>query len=81
MPHLTISARVKYCNTTAIAVLLFAFFVELLQYLQLIEILGLQNSKLAKIIMGSAFNWMDMMMYTAGIGMVLIVELFFRKCK
>ena len=66
---------------TAIAVLLFAYFVELLQYLQLIEILGLQHSKLAKIIMGSAFNWLDMLMYTVGIGIVLIVEFFFRKRK
>lgn len=66
---------------TAIAVLLFAYFVELLQYLQLIEILGLQHSKLAKIIMGSAFNWLDMLMYTLGIAIVLIIELFFRKRK
>lgn len=66
---------------TAIAVLLFAYFIELLQYLQLIEILGLQHSKLAKIIMGSAFKWLDMLMYTLGIGIVLIVEFFFRKRK
>jgi len=59
---------------TAIAVLLFAFLVEFLQYLQLIEILGLEHSKLAKIIMGSSFNWMDIVMYTCGIMIVLFIE-------
>lgn len=64
---------------TAITVLLFAFLVEFLQYLHLLEFLGLEQSQFAKIVMGSAFNWMDMLMYVVGIGIVLIAELFLIK--
>ncbi len=59
---------------TAISVLFFSFFVEVLQYLKIVEILGLQNSKTATIIIGHAFSWIDILCYIAGIGIVLIVE-------
>ncbi|SRR5258706_15236419 len=59
---------------TALSVLLFAYIVETSQYLKLINYLGLQNSRLAKIILGSSFEWIDMMAYTLGIIIVLCVE-------
>jgi uncharacterized membrane protein len=52
---------------TAIGVLLFSYAVETAQYFNVVGILGLQNSKLAKIIIGSAFEWADLLMYTGGI--------------
>jgi hypothetical protein len=68
----------SFCNTpvvaTAIAVLIFSFTVEILQYFKVVEILGLQNSKIATIIIGSSFSWMDMLMYAIGIVLVLWAE-------
>jgi hypothetical protein len=64
---------------TALAVLLFAYIIEILQYLRIVELLGLGHSRFANIIIGNAFAWMDMLMYTAGIALVLLVEYRFRK--
>jgi hypothetical protein len=58
---------------TAIAVLLFACIIETLQYFNLVQKLGLQHSKAARIIIGSAFEWKDMLAYVAGIGLVLLI--------
>ena len=63
--------------TTAIAVLIFSFTVETAQYFNIINLLGLQHSKLAKIIIGSSFSWMDLITYTIGIVIVLAVEKIF----
>ena len=60
----------------ALSVLLFAYMVEMLQYFKLINYLGLQNSKVANIILGNSFEWIDMMAYTVGIAIVLCVERF-----
>jgi glucose-6-phosphate-specific signal transduction histidine kinase len=60
---------------TAIGVLLFSYGVEILQYFKVVELLDLQGSKLARIIIGTSFEWMDMVAYTAGIGLVLVIEI------
>jgi|SRR3982751_1046799 hypothetical protein len=59
---------------TAIAVLIFSFTVETLQYFKIVEVLGLQHSKLARIIIGSSFEWTDIAAYIAGILLVLLAE-------
>ena len=59
---------------TAIAVLLFAYLVEFLQYLNLVRLLGLQNSALANLILGNLFEWIDLLAYTLGIAFVLLIE-------
>lgn len=63
----------------AVAVLLFAYAVELSQYFGLINYLGLQNSRLAMVIMGKSFQWYDMLAYTLGIIVVILVEKGIRK--
>lgn len=65
---------------TAIFVLLFAFGVETLQYFNVVEKLNLQNSKIARTVIGTSFEWMDLLAYLIGISIVLIVEKF-RKSK
>lgn len=57
---------------TAIAVLFFAYFIELLQYLQIIKWLGLEHNALARTIIGTSFEWIDMMAYTIGTAIVII---------
>ncbi len=58
----------------AIGVLLFAFAVETLQYLNIVERLGLKDSKLANVVIGNSFAWEDMLCYVAGIAVVLAAE-------
>jgi len=58
----------------AILVLLFSYLIEFLQYLNLIEFLGLQESRLANIVMGNYFEWIDLIAYTVGIAIVLLIE-------
>lgn len=58
----------------AMWVLAFAFTIETFQYFNFIEILGLENSKLARTVIGTSFAWMDLLMYVVGIAFVLWVE-------
>ncbi|HZV68555.1 MAG TPA: DUF2809 domain-containing protein [Saprospiraceae bacterium] len=58
----------------AIFVLLFSFLVEFLQFLHIVEKPGLQQSTIARIVIGTSFSWIDVLMYTIGIGIVLMVE-------
>ena len=59
---------------TAMAVLLFSYLIEILQYLNFVERLGLGNSQIARTLMGTSFAWMDILAYTTGILAVLWFE-------
>jgi hypothetical protein len=56
------------------SVLVFAFLVEISQYFHLVEILRLQHFKLALVVMGNSFQWIDFIAYTLGIGIVFGLE-------
>jgi len=58
----------------AIGVLLFAYAVEITQYYHLINLLGLEHSTVARLILGTSFSWTDMLMYTLGMILVIVVE-------
>ena len=55
-------------------VLLFAYTVEVSQYFHLVHLLGLQHSKVARILLGTTFSFIDMGMYTLGMLLVIVVE-------
>lgn len=59
---------------TAIGVLLFSFLIEILQWFQLVDKLGLGHIKWARIVIGTAFSWEDILAYTLGILTVILVE-------
>jgi hypothetical protein len=61
-------------EVAAIATLLFAFLVEFLQYLQIVDELGLQHNKLARTVIGTSFAWEDIWMYLIGFGIVILAE-------
>ena len=63
----------------AIFVLLFAFTIELLQYLKIVEKLGLQKSEFARVVIGTLFEWIDLVAYVVGIVVVVAVEKFWLK--
>jgi len=58
----------------SIGVLVFAYTLEVFQYYNLVQLLGLDHSELARVIIGSHFEWIDMIAYTLGIASVLIIE-------
>lgn len=60
--------------TAAIITLIFAYTIETLQYFRIVELLGLQKSTLARVVIGTHFSWIDMIAYTAGILLVLLIE-------
>src|SRR5215218_4586143 len=62
------------CTKAALGVLLFSYVIEISQYFHLIRHLGLQHSRLAHLILGSGFEWIDLIAYTLGIALVLWVE-------
>lgn len=51
----------------AISVLIIAFTVEFLQLTNYLELFNLQNNHLAKVILGSTFEFSDLVAYTLGI--------------
>lgn len=58
----------------AIAVLLFAYLVEVLQYFRIVDWLGLSGNLVAKTVIGYGFEWLDMLAYTLGVLTILLVE-------
>jgi hypothetical protein len=64
---------------TAIAVFGFACFVEGLQYLQIVDRLGLRKYPLLAIIIGTSFAWEDILAYGAGCALVIWWETKFHK--
>jgi Protein of unknown function (DUF2809) len=61
-------------NITAFCVLLFAYLVEISQYFHLVSLLGLEHSKIAKTMMGTSFSFVDLLIYTFGILLVIVAE-------
>lgn len=58
----------------AIAVLVFAYAIEFIQLTNFLEILHLEDNKLANLIFGNTFGVGDLVAYTLGILTVLIIE-------
>jgi hypothetical protein len=63
---------------TAIGVLLFSFIIETLQYLDIVTKLGLEKSTLARTVIGTSFEWIDLIAYTLGIITVIVCEYWIR---
>jgi uncharacterized membrane protein YvlD (DUF360 family) len=59
-----------------IGVLIFSFFIEYLQYLNFVNTIGLQNSRLANTVLGNSFAWEDVLCYCAGALLVMFGETF-----
>lgn len=68
--------RIISIKTAAIATLSLAFFIEFLQYLNTVDRLGLQQNRLVRTVIGTSFSLEDLLMYVAGIMVVLVFEKF-----
>lgn len=57
-------------------VLVIAYCVEFAQYFNVVALLGMQDVKVAKIILGSTFDVMDLVAYTVGWLMIVAVTMY-----
>jgi hypothetical protein len=57
-----------------IAVLLFSYCIETLQYFHFADKLGLKPGTIFYILLGNYFTWTDIISYTLGIATVLLIE-------
>ncbi|MEE3719565.1 DUF2809 domain-containing protein [Tumidithrix elongata RA019] len=64
-------------TVAALSVFGFACTIEGLQYLNLVDRLGLRQYKLLAIVIGTTFDWMDILAYAIGTAIVLMCELFY----
>lgn len=58
----------------AVYTLLFAYLIELIQYLNLLDNLGLRGDRIATILLGGSFDWIDLINYTLGIVIIITFE-------
>ena len=59
--------------------LIIALVIEIAQALDLLGALGLRDNQLARIVLGGAFDWMDLIAYAVGGIVVVLVELAARR--
>ena len=65
----------------ALGTLIFSYFVEIAQYFQIVKWLGLGDSQMANVVIGNSFAWEDILAYTLGIAVVVLIEKYFFKNK
>lgn len=57
-------------------VLIIAYFVEFLQWIDILSRLGIKKNMMTHIVLGSSFDWNDMLAYTIGVGFVFVLDKF-----
>lgn len=65
-------------STLAILTLIFAFLVELAQYFQVVDLIGLAGNRVAEIVIGTTFSWGDMLAYIVGVGLAYAIDTKFK---
>ena len=58
----------------AIFVLMLSFMIEYLQYINVVQKLGLEGSVIASTVLGTSFAWNDIVAYVAGFVIVVVTE-------
>jgi Protein of unknown function (DUF2809) len=56
------------------SIFIFSCTVEILQYFNLVDRLGLRSNKLLSTILGTTFDWKDLLAYAIGSGVVLWLD-------
>ncbi len=59
---------------SVLLVFCFACFIEWLQYLHIVSVLGLERHTIARVIIGTSFEWGDILAYVSGCIIILIIE-------
>lgn len=58
----------------ALFVLSFAFLIEILQGFNIVAKIGLEKSKLANVVLGNSFSWIDFLTYIVGFLVIIVTE-------
>lgn len=61
----------------ALFVLCFSYLIEILQYINIVQKLGLDHSKTAKVLIGTSFSWLDLVCYSIGFSIILLFEKYY----
>lgn len=61
-------------KTVLLFVLIFSFTVELLQFFNIVAKLGLAKYKIARLVIGTSFSWIDLLCYSIGILIIFMIE-------
>lgn len=67
------------CRKVALAVLMLAFTVEILQYFDYVKLLGLENNRILSVAMGRTFEWLDFAAYTFGFFLIILTEFYYER--
>lgn len=60
-------------------VFIFALFVELLQLVKIVDLLGIPRGSIVAIMVGTSFSFIDIICYAVGCGITYITELIIKK--
>ena len=63
------------CRLLPLYVFLFAVLVEVLQYFNIVRILGLSGSRFFRVLIGGTFDWKDIACYGAGCIVLAVYEI------
>lgn len=58
----------------ALFVIIFATIIEILQYFNWVQLLHLESNDIARVLMGTSFEWLDILAYAVGTVVILVVE-------
>lgn len=58
---------------TSAGVMIFAFIVEFLQYINIVDILGLGNIKFFRVLIGTSFSPVDLLCYAVGTAVTMLL--------
>jgi len=62
----------------AFATFIFACMVEFAQHCNLITLLGLEENKIARVLIGTSFSWIDILAYFGGFLIIIFVEQYYK---
>ncbi|MFT4661326.1 MAG: hypothetical protein ACI8XB_001601 [Patiriisocius sp.] len=63
----------------ALIVLFFSYVIEILQFFNILDLIGIKQSLATDITLGSTFDWFDMLAYTVAFITILLVERYILK--
>ncbi|MGB0869065.1 MAG: DUF2809 domain-containing protein [Flavobacteriales bacterium] len=66
-------------NSILVGIFLFACSIEVLQYINIVKVLGLEQNRLATIVIGTTFDWMDILAYFIGCLGIFFFTRFYKK--
>lgn len=69
------------CSLLPVFIFIFAAGVEILQYFHFVERIGLYDNVFFRTLLGTSFDWIDILCYGVGSTFLMIWELYYRKIR